>query len=326
MYRRILEALADDHASGGVTARLLTGRSDRPVHDALPLRLMGAVHLEVLKGALPGLARHYPSVGGTPGADLCDEFLVALEEAEARIGQRLGHQVQTNEVGRSLVPLALVNWLGSLGVDDIDWLEIGSSAGLNLCFEHYGADTGAGVLGSADSTVWFGPDWFERAPTVCPTPPRVVRLVGTDLYPVDVHDDAQTLGLLSFFWADQIERLERTRRAVTIVREQRVKIGRASADDAVRSLIGEGLQRTTIVFHSIVWQYLGPTVQTALRAALEEAARTVRGDHRLVWARMEPAGVVADIQADVWDGRGRHSRLVLGTVGFHGRGLHWTAD
>ena len=31
---------------------------------ALALRLMGAVHLLVLEGRAPSLARHYPSVGG----------------------------------------------------------------------------------------------------------------------------------------------------------------------------------------------------------------------------------------------------------------------
>ena len=50
MYRDLFTALADDYEDGGRTYAILAGRSDRPVHDAIPLRLAGAIHKVVLEG------------------------------------------------------------------------------------------------------------------------------------------------------------------------------------------------------------------------------------------------------------------------------------
>jgi len=43
-----------------------------------------------------------------------------------------------------------------------------------------------------------------------------------------------------------------------------------------------------------------------------------------VWARMEPAGPVADIQVDVFNGSSsepRHYRLA--EIGYHGQNMNW---
>ena len=65
MYAALLDRLASDADEGGATAALLAGWRDAAVDDAVPLRLMGALHRLVLDRRAPGLALHYPSVGGT---------------------------------------------------------------------------------------------------------------------------------------------------------------------------------------------------------------------------------------------------------------------
>ena len=323
MYERILEALALDHERGGLTSALLADHSERPVHDAVPLRLVGAVHLAVLRGAVPHLARHYPSVGGSPDQDLCEDFLTALDELAPFIAEQLSRQVQTNEVGRSIVPLALVNWLGSRGTTEIDWLEIGASAGLNLCFDSYGARTPTGHMGDPSSPVVFGTEWFDRAPPVSLRTPLVVGRMATDLSPIDIHDEHEALRLTSFVWPDQIDRMARLRDAIEIARSRGVRVRALPADRAIVETLGDRLERTTVVFHSIVWQYLGDQVQEGFRDSLHRLGGDASPDRQLIWARMEPAGPMADVQVDVWDGTGAPSRRRLATVGYHGRGLRW---
>ncbi|MFM7140964.1 MAG: DUF2332 family protein, partial [Alphaproteobacteria bacterium] len=165
-YADLLDAMAADHRAGGRIASLLDGRSERPLHDAILLRLLAALHLAALEGRAPRLAARFASCGGDGGSvDLAD-VLATVDAFPAQVERGLRSQVQTNEVGRSVCLLALANWLPEVGIDAFDLLEIGSSAGLNLSFDRYGADTGDGVLGRADSPLVFERSTFVRAPRV----------------------------------------------------------------------------------------------------------------------------------------------------------------
>src|SRR6266446_6503889 len=66
LYAALLERARADLGAGGVVARVLDGWTGKPVHDALPLRLLGAAHRIVLDGRAPRLAAHFPSAGGSP--------------------------------------------------------------------------------------------------------------------------------------------------------------------------------------------------------------------------------------------------------------------
>src|SRR5262245_53023022 len=92
-----------DYAASGLTRRVLDGRSDRPVHDAVPLRLLGAVHRIVLEGRAPELARFYPSAGGHDAGDPTPSFLAAVAEHLVEVEAGMAKGVQTNEVARAAV-------------------------------------------------------------------------------------------------------------------------------------------------------------------------------------------------------------------------------
>ena len=94
LYATLLTGLLADHASGGLIAELLEGRSHRPVHDALSLRLLGAVHRIVLDGRAPRLAAWYPSAGGSREGDPTPAFLETVTEHRAEIEAGLSRQVQ----------------------------------------------------------------------------------------------------------------------------------------------------------------------------------------------------------------------------------------
>jgi hypothetical protein len=322
LHARLLEGLLDNFDSGGVVERLLIDRPERPLHDAVPLRLLAGLHRLVLAGAEPALARHYPTVGGSPGATLVADGVDALERNIAAIERSLGTPVQTNEVGRAVVLMAAARWLATLGEAEFDLVEVGSSAGLNVLFDRYVAPTPSGDWGPSDSTVRLADDAVHSSPTNWGAPARVVRRWGSDPRPVDLRDEDQRLRLLSFVWPDHIDRFGRLRGAIDLARATPPRVHAASADEAVATLADEGLQRCTMVFHSIVWQYMGPAVQRRFVDGLADLAARSRHGHRLVWLRMEPAGTVADLQATIWSDTGAEE-LELATVGYHGAGLTW---
>ena len=65
MYGDLLARLADDLDAGGPTATVLRGHEDDPGPSGLALRLAGSVHRLVLAGSAPELAAYYPTAGGT---------------------------------------------------------------------------------------------------------------------------------------------------------------------------------------------------------------------------------------------------------------------
>ena len=322
LYARLLDDIVADFDARGTSYRLLHGRTERPVHDALPLRLLGAVHCLALSGRAPRVAARYPSCGGD-GQDLpITDFVDAIENDADFVRTALGEQVQTNEVGRSIVPLSIAQWLGNRGFTEFDHLEVGASAGLNLNFDSYSAITNSGRMGAAMSNIEFAADWFAMPPPIVAQSARVVNRAGSDPHPIDVRDPDHALRLLSFVWPDQIDRIERLRLAIEVASRTPMSVVRASADDFLVERLGEPLARTTVVFHSIVWQYLSPEVRTRVRDTIVAAGENASPNSPVVWARMEPAGPVADVRVDVMS-HGTHEEHVLAEVGYHGRGLRW---
>lgn len=321
-YATILRGVRDDYLSGGITASLMQGRFDRPVHDAAALRLLAGLHEIVLRGHAPELASHFPTSGGTPGPSLAAVALETIESHRGNIDIALARQVQTNEVGRSIVLMVLSHWLPSIGVREFDLIEVGASAGLNLNFDRYGAHTGTLTMGDADSDLFFGREWFGTEPVVGEFSARVANRVGIDPFPIDATTDEGALRLRSFVWPDDHDRRVRLDAALQIARRHPPRLVQASADTFLDGESRRPLARPTMVFHSIAWQYMGRTVQSGVRDSLSAWARSSSKQTPLVWARMEPAGSVADVRATVWTGSEPHEH-VLAEVGFHGRNMRW---
>lgn len=322
MYARLFADLAEDYKDNGRTFAMLAGRSSRPVHDAIPLRLAAAVHRIVLEGRDDRLARHYPTVGGAPGEDFTADFIAHMREHQGAIDAGLVQQVQTNEIGRSVVPMVLSHWMTRFGIERYEHWEIGASAGLNLNFDRYYASKGHLRMGDPESRVRFPGRWFANAPLVARSRAEVTRRRGVDVSPIDTRERNDRTRLLSFVWPDQRERFARITEALTIMDAHPVVVDPESADTwLIRHLAGRSDQ-ATMVFHSIVWQYLGRDVQHRFRGALEQAGAHATERSPLLWARMEPAGETADVQVTLWRGRGpEHFRLA--TIGYHGQDMRW---
>ena len=324
MYSALFTDLAADYADGGRTYALLAGRSLRPVHDAVPLRLAGAIHRVVLQGKDDRLARHYPSVGGKPGEDFTADFIGYMRDHLEDVEHGLATQVQTNEVGRSVAHLVLSHWLTTLGIEQFTLLEIGASAGLNLNFDHFYGCFGQLRMGDPSSSLRFMGDWFSNAPDVPRVGAKVISKRGCDISPIDIARPDDEARLLSFVWPDQKLRLERLRSAIAIAKTHRPIVDTASADEWIALQLSRPSEHATLIFHSIVWQYLGTETQNRLKHAIYSAGKSATPTAPIVWARMEPAGPVADIQVDVFDGSSPEPRRFrLAEIGYHGQNMNW---
>jgi hypothetical protein len=319
LYAHLLTRAAEDTEKGGPAAALLAPHdAANPRADALALRLMAAVHRLVLTGQAPGLAAHYPSVGGRAGPEAWDELRAVLVDHAHRIAPLLALPCQTNEVGRCA---ALAVAFFDVAADEdrpLRLLEVGASAGLNLRFDHYRYAGGGVTWGPPESPVDLSGLWIDP-PRRRPRSLTVVERRGCDLRPIDPSSAEGRLGLEASIWADQGERFRRLRGALSVAARLAARVDRASVDEWLAERLAEPVPAgtVTVVYHSIVEEYLEPRVRAAFEATLGEAGARASSDAPLAWARLEPEpGMLRyTVKVTTWPG-GRER--VLATSGAHG--------
>jgi hypothetical protein len=325
LYARLLDGIAADVAAGGICAAVLGPHAGDSLNSALPLRFLGAVHRLVLDGRAPALAAHYPSVGGTPGPGLVDDFLAAVADLRPEVEARLPLGVQTNEVGRSAALVGGYAEVARRSGLPLRVLEVGASAGLNLRWDHYWYDTGASTLGDPDSPVRFTDAWARGGAG----PPdlavaggvTVAEREGCDRHPLDPATEEGRRTLRSYLWPDQVDRRARLDAALTVAARVPAAVAVADVRDWLFDRLAAPAEgRATVVVHSSVWQYVAPESRDRMRAALRRRGAASTPDAPLAWLRLEAAGAVADLRLTWWPGG---DEQVLGTAGYHGTPVVW---
>ena len=281
LYEFLLQRVADDVEAGGPAYDVLRGHEDDPGPSALALRLMGGAHRLVLEREAPALALTYPSVGGTGDHESAWAALRDLLSDEGDELQRsLGRAPQTNEVGRSA---ALIGGLLHLADGDrrpLRLVEIGASAGLNLRADRFRVELADGrSIGPGSSAVVLTDPWQGQLPPLGGQL-HVVERLGCDQAPLDPTTAEGRLRLTSYVWPDQPERLERLRGALAVAAEVPASVEASGAADFLdRLALQDGT--TTVVWHSVMWQYLDAGRAGSRRPAAGRARvrrpRTPRG-------------------------------------------------
>ena len=283
----VLSGAADDLLSGGPTAALLGPLEHDPPGSVPPLRLAGALHRLVLERRAPALALHYPSVGGTPGAvwaaarDVVEDQLDVLTDLV-----RL--PVQTNEVGRSSALLGGLLHVATATGLPVRLLEVGASAGLNLLVDRYAHEVADGVvLGDPASPVRLREPWRGAHPPYAGL--ELVDRDGCDPAPLDPGSTADRLTLTSYVWGDQVARFERLRGALQVAAAHPVPVERLPASAFLERELAEPVPGVaTVVWHSVVRQYLTPTERDALGAVLQQAGERATAQAPLAQLSLEP--------------------------------------
>lgn len=331
LYATLLTSLATDYMSGGITAELLDGVSEQPLHDAVALRYLATAHRLALNGEAPELAEHYASCGGEwSGGHILDAFLSVVSNHRREFVSGMQRNVQTNEVGRAVALSAGLSLIAARHGVALRTLEIGASAGLLSRWPSYSYDTGESAAGEPGSEVTFDASWYSGSLPALHRPIEVAERAASDIAPIDATTPDGQLTMLSFLWPDQMERRHRLLAALRVAERDPVTVEQADAGDWLSERLGTTLPEgvATVVFHSIVWQYLPRATKDAVRAALSEAGERATASSPLCWLRMEPANAEhADLRLTSWpEGAGGTSgegAELLAHVGYHGADLRW---
>ncbi len=313
-YATLLYHSVEDLETEGAVWGVLAGFETESKWAALALRLMGAVHRLVLMGSLRELARHYPSTGGDGDAEAAwPLFRQALGDRRDEIRRLVARPCQTNEVGRSAALVGGFLEVAHRTLLPLRILEIGASAGLNLRWDHYRYEAGESSWGDPGSPVRFT-NVFEVPP---PLRRRAVvaERRGCDLQPIDPTTDDGSLTLRSFVWADQLERFRLLEGAIAVAHRVPVTVEQADAAEFVeRELSSPRGGVATVVYHSVVRQYVGDESRARIAAAIGAAQARATIEAPLSYLNMEPAADVFEVRLD---------GELIEVAGAHGRAVRW---
>jgi hypothetical protein len=223
---------------------------DEPEWDA-PLRLLGGLHYLVL-------------AGDASWEDPLDSHADFLREFVRE------QSVQTNEVQRSWMLLpCFLRAAQVLCAGELDVVELGPSAGLNLAWDGYRYAYDAGEWGPAGAALRLTGEERSRVPAgLLDVDVQVTRRVGIDLAPIDVTTAEGARLLQCFVWAGQDERFERLTRAIEVVRADPPDLVRG---DFARELPAVLRDRPTLVFQTAAFPYVSQETRAAVRETLASA-------------------------------------------------------
>jgi hypothetical protein len=301
---------------------VLAGHEGDPAGSALALRFMGAVHRLVLEGRAAGLARHYRSAGGEAAiAGAWPAFRATVDRHAGAIRARLDSPVQTNEVGRSAALVGGFLLVARESGLPLRVLEIGASAGLNLRWDHYRYESADAAWGPPDSPVRLAGVFVGRPPF--DTNAHVVERAGCDRSPLDPGSADDRLTLLSYVWPDQRERIALLRGALEVAARVPAPVDAADASEWLARRLSDASDGVaTVVFESIVSQYLSEAERARLDLVLADAAGRATPATPLAWLSMEPGRARMEVRLTSWPGG---AEQLIATAGAHGRPVDWRA-
>lgn len=284
----LLDALADDVAAFGPTAAILAEIPDLRRADAVPLRVAGALNALALSGRDPDLAAQYPPQRRAFDiAELLPRALAAMEREPAWFADFLKYPPQTNETRRAIALLPAFARAAAEG-GPLHMLEIGASAGLNLCWDKFAYRTRGWAWGRvADDRPLIDTEWRGPTPNLR-LGLDIASRAGCDRHPLDIRDPDQVLRLKAFIWPDQRDRVQRFERAVALALANDVRVDEADAGAWLRGkLVGRLPEGVTILYHSIAWQYFSAETRGALFSTIERTGAIAEPRRRFAWVRFE---------------------------------------
>ncbi|MGV2129333.1 DUF2332 domain-containing protein [Agrobacterium vitis] len=317
LCRLAAERLTPESAIG---ARLIDWPGDiTSAGDSVPLRLAGTLHALVLSNESPALAAVY-----SPHTATDDALWAAVEAAfgqhQAFMQARLNSAPQTNEVRRSAALLPGFLTIASLFGLPLRLSEVGASAGLNLQWDRYAYRLGETSWGDG-SPVLLAPDWQGPPPPSATI--NVEERAGCDLNPLDPGTPEDCERLFSYIWADQADRLERTKAALALARSNNLSVERMDAIDWLKQRLAPSHPgQMHVVYHSVAWQYLPDTLKAQGEALITQAGQRATAQAPFARLQMEADGQRdgASLNLQIWPGGERQE---IGRADFHGRWVKW---
>lgn len=293
-------------------------RSGQPV----PNLLFGSVHYLLLQGIEHPLKDFYPSLNADPMPvdqsfvyfkDFCNTY---EDEIISLLKSKL---VQTNEVRRCAYLYPVFCWIYNQTKKPLSLIEIGTSAGLQLLWNHYSYSYGSeDVYGKKHSRVHITSEIKgENQPLLLTHSPPVISKVGVDLHTNDLLNPDDYLWLKALIWPEHQDRRELFDKAASLFREHPVELREGDGISLLPMLEQSAPEDSTIcIFHTHVANQLSEQ----LKYKLLETVHTI-GEQRDVF----------HIYNNIWDGKLHldymiqgvwHNQLV-GETEPHGKWFEW---
>lgn len=229
-------------------------REGQPV----PNLLLGAVHYLLLKGYQHSLKEYYPSMVSRPKdyqeaflpfKDFCREY---KEEIRHLLETKL---VQTNEVRRCAYLFPAFSFVYEKMNKPLALIEIGTSAGLQLMWDHYSYAYGTEeIYGNIDSTVKLTAEIKgDDAPKLQQGTPPVSRRIGLDLHINNWADEEDYLWLNALIWPEHEDRRQVFEKAAEYVKASSIDFIEGDGIELLPSIAGEIPEDSVLcVFHTHV--------------------------------------------------------------------------
>lgn len=232
----------------------------------VPHRLMAAVQLLILQGAVPDY-RNQP--------DSWKAFRTTLDVHRDWIADFILHRTaQTNEPQRSFALLPIFLTVARLCGKPLDLLELGTSGGLNLFWDRYRYRYREGAWGRNTAELELnGEEVLGRGvpANLLHQGVEVRSRRGIDLNPVDVRSDEGVQFLESFLLGDPV-RIDRLHKAAAVVRQHPPELIRGDYLELLRKVLthhdGDAV---TVVFQTLSSIYLPVDLRRRLNEMVENA-------------------------------------------------------
>jgi hypothetical protein len=326
LYEHLKQAIVQDEELLWLAAQCQPGQPQ-------PNMLFGAVHFLLLRAAapLPPLARFYADLTAeaAPPEQAFPHFRAFCLEHQAAIIHILQtRMVQTNEVRRCAYLLPAFCWIAARTRRPLALVEIGTSAGLNLLWDHYSYqyhhDQGTLRTGATSAPVQINTDLHHNIPDLPLTLPHVISRAGLDLNVIDLHNPLELLWLRALIWPEHAERMQRLDAAMALLKREPPRLITGDALLLLPKVLRDiSVHATPVIFHTHVLNQFSGTARERLTAIMEQAAQR-RDVFRLgndmdAWHRKRTSYPLRLIAYE----DGSRSEYHLADCDAHGRWVSW---
>ena len=282
--------------------------------------ILAILHYASLRGH-PVLTPLYESlnVGTRPTPEeFASQVVDVLHDDPDLVASQLHRRTQTNEVGRSAVLQAVLRELAREGLDRVNLIDVGTSAGLNLYLDQYQVSREP----SSDPltlTCEYLEDSYRPGPL-----PQIASRIGLDQNPLDLNSADDAMWLRACLWPENPERLAR----LTAIEHHiaswppRVLLRGDALTALDEALAMVDPSAATVVMHTWVAAYFPEDLQRAFASRMLELVSA----SRVHWLYLEWPRAVKALQPPkppAVSPRPGASQIVLARAGDEPRHVGW---
>jgi hypothetical protein len=113
-------------------------------------------------------------------------------------------------------------------------------------------------------------------------------------------------------------------KAMEVASRSQIRVEQAGAAEWLMSRLAEPAGRVaTVLFHSIVWQYISRQERNDILDLIHETGSRATADAPFAWLRMEPGEKSAEVKLAIFPG---FEDRVIATAGYHRPNTFWLGE